>query len=87
MARTHPTSVDEVTTALDGYAGAINALRREGLTRGLPDDAVEQVFALGFALDQMHMNLKDLSRCVVELSSSGDAAIADMSANSGRSQR
>jgi uncharacterized membrane protein YccC len=87
LARAHPPSIDEVTTALDGYAGAINALRREGLTRGLPDDAVEQVFALGFALDQMHMNLKDLSRCVVELTSSGDAAIAGVSANSSCSRR
>jgi hypothetical protein len=27
---------------------------------------VERIFALGFALDQMHRNLNDLARCVAE---------------------
>ncbi len=52
--------------ALDGYASAIAALRREGLTRSLPGDAAERFFALGFALEQMHNNFKDLERCVAE---------------------
>jgi uncharacterized membrane protein YccC len=53
-------------SALDGYASAIAALRREGLTRSLPGDAAERFFALGFALEQMHNNFKDLERCVAE---------------------
>ena len=58
-----PTAME---SALDGYASAIAALRREGLTRSLPGDAAERFFALGFALEQMHNNFKDLERCVAE---------------------
>jgi hypothetical protein len=39
-------------------------LRSEGLTRGLPGDVAERFFALGFSLEQMRQNLKDLERCV-----------------------
>jgi hypothetical protein len=38
------------------------------LTRGLPGDAAERVFALGFSLEQMRQDLKDLERCVAEWS-------------------
>jgi hypothetical protein len=41
-------------------------LRRDGVTRGLTDDAAERFFALGFALEQMHNNFADLGRCVAE---------------------
>jgi hypothetical protein len=41
-------------------------LRSEGLTRGLPGDVTERFFALGFSLEQMRQNLKDLERCVAE---------------------
>jgi hypothetical protein len=47
-------------------AAEINALRRDGLTRTLPGDAAERFFAIGFALEQMHSNVKDLERCVAE---------------------
>ena len=53
-------------SALDAYAAEIAALRREGLTRSLPGDSAERFFALGFALEQMHNNFKDLERCVAE---------------------
>jgi hypothetical protein len=43
-------------------------LRSEGLTRGLPGDVIERFFALGFSLEQMRQNLKDLERCVAEWS-------------------
>jgi uncharacterized membrane protein YccC len=59
-------SLDAVETALAAYAAEIAALRRDGLTRSLPGDAAESFFALGFALEQMHSNLKDLERCVTE---------------------
>ena len=87
LARQDPPPLDAVAPALDGYATEIAALRREGLTRGLPDDAVEQIFALAFALEQMRQNLNDLARCVAELSSSGTASITNMSAGSSPSQR
>jgi uncharacterized membrane protein YccC len=53
-----------VQAALQTYAAEVAALRSEGLTRGLPGDAAERFFALGFSLEQMRQNLKDLKRCV-----------------------
>ena len=55
-----------VQTALQAYAAEVAALRSEGLTRGLPGDVTERFFALGFSLEQMRQNLKDLERCVAE---------------------
>jgi uncharacterized membrane protein YccC len=55
-----------VQTALQTYATEVAALRSEGLTRGLPGDIAERFFALGFSLEQMRQNLKDLERCVAE---------------------
>jgi uncharacterized membrane protein YgaE (UPF0421/DUF939 family) len=59
-------SLDAVGAALDAYNADIVTVRNEGLTRGLSADAVERFFALGFALEQMRQNLKDLARCVTE---------------------
>jgi uncharacterized membrane protein YccC len=61
-----PPPLDAAETALDVYAAEIAALRGEGLTRSLPCDEAERFFALGFALEQMHSNFKDLERCVAE---------------------
>jgi uncharacterized membrane protein YccC len=66
VARRGPTPHDAVAAAFDGYAEAFAAVRREGLTRGLPVDAVERIFTLGFALEQMRQDLRDLDRCVRE---------------------
>ncbi len=63
-----------VHDALHGYAAEIAALRSEGLIRGLPGDAAERFFALGFSLEQMRQNLKDLERCVAEWSDTSSAA-------------
>ena len=52
---------------LEAYAGEVAALRRDGVTRSLSVDEVERFFALGFALEQMRANLRDLERCVAEL--------------------
>src|SRR6266481_6915678 len=57
---------------LDLIAAALSELLA-GLTRGLPGDAVERFFALGFSLEQMRQNLNDLERCVAEWS---DAPVA-----------
>jgi uncharacterized membrane protein YccC len=57
-----------VHEALQAYAAEVAALRSEGLTRGLPADAAERFFALGFSLEQMRQNLRDLERCVAEWS-------------------
>ncbi len=58
--------LDATEAALDGYAKAFAEIRREGLTLGLPVDTVERIFALGFALEQVRQNLRDLERCVRE---------------------
>jgi uncharacterized membrane protein YccC len=57
-----------VDAVLYRYAAEVAALRSEGLTRGLSGDVVERFFALGFVLEQMRQNLKDLERCVTEWS-------------------
>ena len=55
-----------VQTALEAYAAEVAAMRSEGLTRGLPGDMTERFFALGFSLEQMRQNLRDLERCISE---------------------
>ena len=61
-----PPPFDPVGTALETYAAEITAIRNEGLTRSLSSSEVERLFALGFALEQLHANLSDLERCVRE---------------------
>jgi uncharacterized membrane protein YccC len=63
--QTAPTR-EAVEAALDAYANEVAALRSEGLTRGLPGDPAEHFFALGFALEGMRSNFRDLERCVAE---------------------
>src|SRR6478752_8872970 len=55
--------IHPVHVALQHYAEAVAAVRRDGLIRGLPVDAAERFFALGFSLEQMRQNLNDLDRC------------------------
>lgn len=52
--------------ARDAVSQAIAALRAEGLTRALPSEAVERLFALGFALDQFFRDLEDLAARAAE---------------------
>src|SRR5712672_756947 len=63
--RTGIGSVDirPVDVALQAYATEVASLRRAGLICGLPGDAAERFFTLGFSLDQMRQNLNDLNRC------------------------
>jgi hypothetical protein len=58
LARGEAPASDGFERAMDGYAAAIGLVRKEGLTRGLPSDMVERVFALGFALEQLRLNLR-----------------------------
>ena len=69
-----PPSLAAVESALNAYSAEVDALRREGLTRSLPSDATESFFALGFALEQMHNNFKDLERCVADWTRSSKEA-------------
>jgi uncharacterized membrane protein YccC len=79
-ARQAPPSLDRVEAALDGYAAEFAALRREGFTRALAEQAAERIFALGFALDQLRLHLRDLARCVAELAQTGGSADANVGA-------
>lgn len=45
--------------AREAHSAEVAALRQEGLMRDLPDEAVERLFALGFALDQLCRDLED----------------------------
>jgi len=81
--RQGPPPLDHVEATLDGYAAEIAALRRQGLTRELPDDAVERIFAIGFALDQLHLHLRDLARCLAEFAPARSAAVAQAAASAG----
>ena len=73
--RRDPPSLDAVEAALEAYAAEIAAARRERLTQDLPVEAVERIFALGFALEQLHQNFTDLARCLSELAQTGGARI------------
>jgi len=66
LARRSPPPLHPITTAFEGYTAEIEALRDEGLTRGLSSSEVERLFALGFGLEQLHRNFDDLARCVEE---------------------
>ncbi len=71
-----PPPLNAVESALDAYAAEVAALRREGLTRGLPGEVAERFFALGFAFEQLHNNFKDLERCVAESAGSSKHKLA-----------
>ena len=67
-------AISPVDVALQGYTAEIAVLRSEGLTRGLPGDVAERFFALGFSLEQMRQNLKDLERCAAEWAETPEVA-------------
>jgi uncharacterized membrane protein YccC len=64
--RRNPPPLHDADAALDAYADAFAAVRGEGLTRALPADTAERIFTLGFALDQLRVNLHDLDRCATK---------------------
>jgi uncharacterized membrane protein YccC len=80
IARRNSPPLDEVEAALDVYAAAIATARRERLTQDLPGDVVERIFALGFALEQLHQNFIDLARCVTEFAQSNTASTGKIEA-------
>lgn len=58
-------------SAIDYYEAEVAVLRQEGLMRDLPSEVLERIFALGFALEQLRRNLKDLSQRVTDLAKDG----------------
>ncbi len=59
-------SREALDAAITQYAAEIEAVRRAGKLRELPGEAMERLFATGFALEEMRLNLRDLDRCVDE---------------------
>jgi hypothetical protein len=64
-----------VQAALEAYATEVALVRSDGLTRGVAGDVAERFFALGFSLEQMRQNLRDLDRCVSDWSESSGIAV------------
>jgi uncharacterized membrane protein YccC len=69
-ARAAAPSLDELEQAVAALEIGIANLRRSGLTRDLPDDALGRLFAIAFALAQLHQNMGDLVDRAAEMSSS-----------------
>src|ERR1700688_2599074 len=61
---TLPAPILPVQDTLLAYTAEVASVRSEGLTRVMPGDVAECFFALGFSLEQMRQNMKDLERCV-----------------------
>jgi uncharacterized membrane protein YccC len=66
LAQANPPPIDAFQRALEAYDLEVEAVRADGLTRVLPADGAERFFAVGFALEQMHQNMRDLQRVVGE---------------------
>jgi uncharacterized membrane protein YccC len=66
QARRAPPSLEATTKALEAYLAKIDVLRRDGLLRELPSDAIERIFTFGFSLEQLQKNFSDLVRCISE---------------------
>lgn len=57
----------KVEAARQSFEAEIAALRQEGLTRQLPTEALERMFGLGFAIEQLHQDMRELSRWIGDL--------------------
>jgi len=68
--RGSPPALEAVETSLRAYSAEVTVTRDEGLTLKLSTEEAENLFALGFGLEQMHQNFVDLQRCVRERSRS-----------------
>jgi uncharacterized membrane protein YccC len=60
-----------VDAAFDDYAAETVGLRHQDQIRDLPVEAMERIFALAFALEQLHRDFNDLERCVADRSERG----------------
>jgi uncharacterized membrane protein YccC len=61
-----PPRLDGVERSLEEFAHDFAVVRQDSLMVSLPVDAVERIFALGFALDQLSQHLRDLDRYLRE---------------------
>lgn len=68
--RAAPPDLGPVEQALAAFAAGIAALRRDGVTRDLPEETVERIFGLAFGFEQFGRNLAELAGRVQELTKS-----------------
>ncbi len=64
--RSPPPSLMPVEQAIAHYAQEVAEVREAGHTRGLAGDIIGRTFAVGFALEQLKINLKDLASRTAE---------------------
>lgn len=64
--RREPAPPGAIENLLAEYKKVFSDLRKQGLVDQLPNLESERLFALAFALEQLHRNLCDLQRCVRE---------------------
>jgi hypothetical protein len=62
-----PPPLDPFRQALAAYGAAMAEVRRQGLTRDLPGEAVARIFGLAFAFEQIARELADLADRAREL--------------------
>ena len=65
--RSAPPDLGAVAEALAAFEEGLAALRREGVTRELSEEAVERIFGLAFGFEQLGRNLGELAGRVREL--------------------
>jgi uncharacterized membrane protein YccC len=65
--RSAPPDLTALSDAMASFEAVLAALRREGLTRELPEEAVERIFGVAFGLEQIGRNLGELAGRVGEL--------------------
>lgn len=75
--RRHAPPLEPLQQALTDYTNEVADVRREGLTRALSGEQIEQFFALGFALEQLQRNFRDLAMRLNERVSSKASAATD----------
>lgn len=69
-ARSPPPPLARFEAAVDSYAAAFAAARRDGLTGNLSTDSAERIFAFGFALEQLRQDFRNLQNCFAQIARS-----------------
>src|SRR5690242_20419764 len=64
--RKAPPSLEKIEPAFAAYSAEFDAVRRDGLIRGMSRETAERFYALGFALEQMREHLAEVHRVVGE---------------------
>jgi uncharacterized membrane protein YccC len=77
VTRSVPPSLVTADAGFDAYAAEIAAIRAEGLMWELPGEALEHLFTLGFALEQLHQHFRDLEQWVTVCARPAKVALPD----------